>query len=37
MRPSRIVFYTALTIVGGTIAARHIKSLGKVPGFSPQG
>lgn len=37
MRPSRIILYTVLTVVGGTVLGRHIKTVGKLPGFSPNG
>lgn len=35
MRRSNPLVVTVLVIVGGTIAARHVKW--RIPGFSPQG
>lgn len=37
MRPSRVIFYTVLTVVGGTVLGRHVRALGRLPGFSPNG
>lgn len=37
MRPSKVIFLSALTVIGGTVAARHIGFLNKVPGFSRNG
>lgn len=36
MRPSKVIFLSALTTVGGTVLFRHFKSL-RVPGFSANG
>lgn len=31
------VLAAIVVVVGGTIAARHFRAVGNVPGFSPQG
>lgn len=37
MRPGKVVFLAALTTVGVTILGRHVKAVGKIPGFNPNG
>lgn len=37
MRPGRVIFLAALTVIGGTVLGRHVKTIGKLPGFDPKG
>lgn len=37
MRPSRVIFLSALTVVGGTVLARHSNLVASIPGFSKNG
>jgi len=37
MRPSKVIFLSALTVVGGTILARRSRTVAKIPGFSRNG
>lgn len=37
MRPSRVAFIAALTVIGGTVLSRYVKPVGRIPGFSPNG
>lgn len=37
MRPGKVIFLSALTVIGGTLIARRSKTVRKIPGFSANG
>lgn len=37
MRNSKVVTLVVVTTVGLTILGRHVKAIGRIPGYSPNG